>query len=695
MDAAQQQLSPTTVEFLMSIWTARREQEYMRMKAFDVRFSTLTDSARRGQSIHLFDWSKYAPRVYTWASLCDEIPGCERVLRSCLLDDDLRRHMERKHPGVEDIHGALAEDQRVALVMMVAGFNVFVTGSAGVGKSRVVSSAVLTLKGMFSHARTDMLVTASTGVAAFNIAGMTLHSRLHLMQPDSSRYTAALKKKLSSLSALLIDEISMTSVRDFYRANMRVTDTMMALNNAVCVAHGALPFGGRQVIVVGDYFQLSDVKRDFAGVDRDKRASNQNVREKGEFQRWAHEYNQFDRWQRAFCTPLWSQTFGAAVLLEEIQRQSDERFMRFLGQVRWGQLNQHDAMHFVRSHTTTGDQVPDSAMWLFATNDEASAHNALKLAMLPRPDIYFFMVQLARLVETASEKADVIHGEREQCDGELPKHRSQATLRLNARCRLWSNYRVDVGIANGTQCEFVGLVPIGAASVTNQQRQRRAVALAPDVYSVQNRYRDCFLKKQPEVFNYTLLESNAFAIEWTGDNDTVELIMKPGDSSVYQVDQVHPLQLSAQASAVHKYSRPAGAARGTNLDYAEHEANATRGFCVAVRFYHLPQTDIYILPPVLSTRTEQIRGKDRPLITQMQIPLIPGYASTVHAAQGLTLESVAISLSRLQDPALPYVAMTRATTDHALFFVGESGLTYIVPDQKVVALARTLRAQRR
>lgn len=679
------ELSDDTANHLMALWRDRRAKEVQRMYDWEpMRWNLHADPQQRAISLAQFDWTKHPPRVYTWSALCAEVPDCEKVLRMCLLDPDLVRDITRKHPGVADMHGTMADDQKVALVMMVTGFNVFITGSAGVGKSKVVMSGILTLREMFSRAGIDMLVTASTGVAAFNIRGLTLHSRLMLMCADAARYQRALVKKLDTLGAVLVDEISMLSVRDFYRTHLHIMDTMMALDgDALTTKYGVVPFGGRQMILVGDYFQLSDVKRDFSGVDRGDRAQNRNAVEVGEFQRVTPEFKMFDRWGRAFATPLWAQAMGNAVLLEEIQRQSDAQFIRFLSNVRWGEINGRDAMEFVATHSTHYDGVPDSAMFLFSTNDEASNHNALKLAMLPGPDIHFCMMQLARTADDGSG--------REQLDGELPKHRAEASLRLGARARIWSNYNVSLGISNGTQCELVGLVPVGQASVLNNARQSKPVKIHDSVRAIQEHYKNAVLHYDSARYDYQLMDSSAFSLEWTGDNNTVHLIMKPGDSSVHQVEGIHPLELAPTESTVKKYHRPEGAARGTNLNYAENRQNATRGFCVAVRFYHRPHNEIYILPPVLSTRTEQLHGKTRPLITQVQLPLVPGYASTVHSAQGLTLESVAISLTRMQDPALPYVAMTRATTSQALYFVGEAGLKSVEPDQKVVALSRILR----
>lgn len=677
------------MELLQSVWQRQRERECARMRAFPVDYNVLSDASVRANSAVLFDWTGHAPCVHTWRSLCAELPEAQRVLEQVELDADLVACLRAEHPhSTAPLYTLLDEDQRVALVMIVAGYNVFLTGSAGAGKSKIVNSAVATLRKVLGALEKDLLVCGTTGVASFNIGGLTAHHALALHVADPAKYRRMLGKRMVTLGALLVDEISMMSPNDFYRMHMHMCGPLLHERDPLVSKLGALPFGGRQVILVGDYFQLSHVHREFTGVDSLQRAEDARVRELAEFQHYSGEAKCFTRWGRAFCTPLWAQAFAAAVQLDTLHRQSDGEFMKFLTDVRWGDLNQRAAMRFVAPRTIGSDDVPESAMFLFATNKEANDHNVSKLAKLPGPDIVFSMIQRGR-------KCDDDPLAREQCDGALPVHRAQATLRLGARARLWSNFDVERGIVNGTQCELVGLVPIGAVSVSHQNKPRTVAPMANSPDDARRAFADSLLRvDRSGRTQYTLLNSSAFELAWTGDNDSVELIMKSGNSSVYQADGEHPLSLDAADSTVHKYSRAEGATRGRYLDYGEHHTNATRSFCVAVRFFHLDHHEIFILPPVLSTRTEQVAGKERPLISQMQIPLIAGYGCTVHAAQGLTLDAVAIDVSRRLDPALAYVALTRARNADLVYFVGESGLHNSRPDGNVVALSRLLTRQK-
>ena len=104
----------------------------------------------------------------------------------------------------------------------VEPYQVFLSGPGGVGKSHVIKLVksdtikLLKLSGMFEPDDVIVLLTAPTGVAAFNIGGMTLHSALLLgctrrtgFQPLSNDRLTTLRCKLSKLMLIIIDEGSM------------------------------------------------------------------------------------------------------------------------------------------------------------------------------------------------------------------------------------------------------------------------------------------------------------------------------------------------------------------------------------------------------------------------------------------------------------------------------------------------------
>ncbi len=145
--------------------------------------------------------------------------------------------------------------QDKALDILKAGQNVFLTGSAGTGKTYVLNQYIDYLKAR----KVSIAVTASTGIAATHIKGMTIHgwsglgikdsiTRRNLNLMATKKY---LKKPLEKVKVLIIDEISMLHKKQFEAVNT----ILQYFKNS------ARPFGGVQIIVCGDFFQLPPVTK--------------------------------------------------------------------------------------------------------------------------------------------------------------------------------------------------------------------------------------------------------------------------------------------------------------------------------------------------------------------------------------------------------------------------------------------------
>lgn len=145
--------------------------------------------------------------------------------------------------------------QNEALNILKMGKNVFITGPAGSGKTFVINSYIEYLK---KHA-VDVAVTASTGIASTHIGGQTIHSwsgigiRDYLTEYDLDdlRQRQYLYKRFEKTKVLVIDEVSM------------LHSFRLDLIELVCrhMKGSDEPFGGMQVILCGDFFQLPPVTR--------------------------------------------------------------------------------------------------------------------------------------------------------------------------------------------------------------------------------------------------------------------------------------------------------------------------------------------------------------------------------------------------------------------------------------------------
>ncbi|MFT7113323.1 MAG: DNA replication protein DnaC, partial [Candidatus Azotimanducaceae bacterium] len=143
--------------------------------------------------------------------------------------------------------------QDKALAILKSGANVFLTGSAGTGKTYVLNAYIAYLKAR----KVPVAVTASTGIAATHINGMTIHTwsgigiKSEMQEHDFQALLGKkyLKDNLNNVRVLIVDEISM-----LHRKQFELVDQVLRRFKSVDA-----PFGGIQVVVSGDFFQLPPI----------------------------------------------------------------------------------------------------------------------------------------------------------------------------------------------------------------------------------------------------------------------------------------------------------------------------------------------------------------------------------------------------------------------------------------------------
>jgi ATP-dependent exoDNAse (exonuclease V) alpha subunit len=145
--------------------------------------------------------------------------------------------------------------QKQALTVLLSGANVFLTGAPGAGKTYTLNEFI----GRAQRRGKTVAVTASTGIAATHIGGTTIHSWSGLGVRDALTdwdkamlaQTGKLVKRYNAADILVIDEVSM----------LHGTRLDMVNEAAKLLRASIEPFGGMQVVMVGDLFQLPPVSR--------------------------------------------------------------------------------------------------------------------------------------------------------------------------------------------------------------------------------------------------------------------------------------------------------------------------------------------------------------------------------------------------------------------------------------------------
>ena len=188
--------------------------------------------------------------------------------------------------------------------------SLFLTGKAGTGKSTF-------LRYVAQHTKKKHVILAPTGIAAINAGGSTLHSffRLpfHPLLPNDSRYdrrhiketlkyTGAQRKLIREVELIIIDEISMVraDIIDFIDKLLRI------------YTRNPEPFGGKQLLLVGDIYQLEPVLKD------DDRQLLQPFYPSSYF----------------FNAKVWQQMPIVSIELRKVYRQSDDQFIAILDRIR-------------------------------------------------------------------------------------------------------------------------------------------------------------------------------------------------------------------------------------------------------------------------------------------------------------------------------------------------------------------------
>lgn len=247
--------------------------------------------------------------------------------------------------------------------------SVFLTGKAGTGKSTF-------LKHICEHTKKKHIVLAPTGIAAINAGGSTLHSffklPFHPLLPDDPnlslqrgriheffKYNKLHRKLLEEVELVIIDEISMVRA-----------DTIDAVDRILRVYSRNLrqPFGGKQILLVGDVFQLEPV------IKADEREI----------------INRFYPTPYFFSARVFSEIDLVSVELQKVYRQTDRVFVSVLDHIRTNTAGAADLQLLnTRYGTTIEASEEDMYITLATRRDNVDYINDKKLAELPGEPMTF------------------------------------------------------------------------------------------------------------------------------------------------------------------------------------------------------------------------------------------------------------------------------------------------------------------
>lgn len=326
---------------------------------------------------------------------------------------------------VEKIQGEeqMSPDQARAIRSLLAGKNVFLTGSAGTGKSYTIAK----VKEIWEAKGLKVALTSTSGNSAVLIGGSTIHSwsGIHLCQSKDSAIKNVMKFKkpqirINETHLLILDEISMMSAN------------LLEVLDHVCkvVRNCAQPFGGIQVLFCGDFFQLAPVK--------------------------ASKY--------AFESELWPVFIHEKIELTQVFRQEDRIFSEALEKIRRGEVDEDTKSIFEPCIGRVFDGLIKPTE-LYPINEWVDIKNEDELFKLQTPQNPITNLEATddvpknpkmRFAVSEATKKEALAKLDKEC--RAPK---DLLICVGAQVMLLKNLNVEAGLANGSRGVVIGFAPTG------------------------------------------------------------------------------------------------------------------------------------------------------------------------------------------------------------------------------------------
>ena len=295
--------------------------------------------------------------------------------------------------------------QETALKLLKAGENVFLTGSAGAGKTYTLNQYINYLKAR----KVPVAITASTGIAATHMNGMTIHTWAGIGIKDflsdadlkNMKERKYLKEHLENAQVLIIDEISMLHAKQLNLVN-QVLKYFKESDEA---------FGGIQVIVAGDFFQLPPVGKN-------------DERNRDKF---------------CFMSDAWVEAKFRVCYLTEQHRQGNDYLNDILNAIRSQSIT---AEHLQALEQTRKQDIGETFTRLYTHNMDVDAINFKHLNAIEADERQFEAVCDGndKLIETLKSSV------------RAPEN---LTLKKNAKVMFVKN-NFDMGYINGSLGEVIG-----------------------------------------------------------------------------------------------------------------------------------------------------------------------------------------------------------------------------------------------
>lgn len=617
----------------------------------------------------------------------------------------------------------LTEEQRRILSLIVdEGRNVFFTGAAGTGKSVLLRRVISELRRKYrNRTHQPVAVTASTGLAACNIGGMTLHSfgGIGLGEEPVSRLVEKIRKnkkanrRWKDTKVLVIDEISMIDGGLFDK----LEEIARIINKSEA------PFGGIQLVITGDFFQLPPVFK-AAAVN----AAAPYRSEAGGFQVRGDGFldDLETEGKFSFEAQSWKSVVMTTVELKQVFRQKDDRFSAMLNSIRGGTVTAEIEAAFkqlARTPQVPGDITPTE---LFPLRWDVDTANRLRMGRLAGREVLY-------------EAQDMYATEVAERAGKLDLLMCPKSLRLKRGAQVMLVKNMDETLVNGSLGKVIGFMSESSFKLTKELPPAKAervingeltaeTAVEEFFEDLANERRDAAAAKRKVKSEQLELEKEKEQDHKFDDVDFEELLVleqKRLEESPQSkaLDDDNETENEAVFVSGRK-SRRIAHGFTSDPEEADHAANAApidddddddddvfglkdaspdllahdpSGINFArkqalIKLLSKPSTTscsgisgggqswpyVRFLLPDGTTRDLLVQpetwtledAEGRTEASRSQVPLILAWALSIHKSQGQTLEWVKVDLARVFERGQAYVALSRAVRMEGLQVLG-------------------------
>jgi len=366
----------------------------------------------------------------SWESAKEQIEGFSGArYKSFETENEAIQYMEEEPAPIPlktaPLDNGLNTEQSAAFHAILAGESIFITGPGGAGKSYLLQ----TLYARYKHltGRT-IAITAMTGCAALLLGSWakTLHSwagigigRLPAEVIAKTIATDSRKKKRwRQTDCLVIDEVSMLTPY-----LLEYLDTVGRIVRKV-----DKPFGGIQIVFVGDFYQLPPVSKDSS-----------------------------DARIFAFESPLWKEIVEKNIQLVQILRQKDPIFQQILNEARTGDLTPDSYSALEARKTMAWKRQEIKPTLLFTKNQDVSSINETQLGKL-LGDEHVFTAKTTK--SPPRIPADVLQTIVDKLDKDAP-YEVELRIKEKSQVMLLVNQDPTVGLVNGSRGVVTGFTPDG------------------------------------------------------------------------------------------------------------------------------------------------------------------------------------------------------------------------------------------